>query len=93
MLALSVILHRLTGPGMMLDAQAHALPPVLYALIRGGYQAATTLFVLSGFVLARSYATTEWTRGNLLRYGAGRFARIYPVYSMHLAGNAVHRLA
>jgi peptidoglycan/LPS O-acetylase OafA/YrhL len=83
-LALWVILHHLTGPGMMLEAQVHALPSFLYALIRGGYLAVTTFFVLSGFVLARSYAGTEWTRGALLRYGAGRFARIYPVYALSL---------
>jgi peptidoglycan/LPS O-acetylase OafA/YrhL len=83
-LALWVILDHLTGPGMMLDAQARALPQVLYALIRGGYLAVTTFFVLSGFVLARSYAATQWNRGSLLRYGAGRFARIYPVYALSL---------
>jgi peptidoglycan/LPS O-acetylase OafA/YrhL len=83
-LALWVIFHHLTGPGMMLEAQARALPPVLYALIRGGYLAVTTFFVLSGFVLARSYAATKWNRGNLLRYGVGRIARIYPVYALSL---------
>lgn len=59
-LALWVILDHLTGPGMMLEASARDLPPVLYALIRGGYLAVTTFFVLSGFVLARSYAAMEW---------------------------------
>lgn len=83
-LALWVILDHLTGPGMALDAPARALPPVLYALIRGGYLAVTTFFVLSGFVLTRSYAATQWTRGNLLRYGVGRLARIYPVYALSL---------
>ena len=83
-LALWVILDHLTGNGMMLDAEARALPPVLYALIRGGYLAVTTFFVLSGFVLARSYAATEWNRGSLLRYGVGRIARVYPVYALSL---------
>ncbi len=83
-LALWVILDHLTGSGMMLDAQSRSLPPLLYALIRGGYLAVTTFFVLSGFVLARSYAATEWNRGNLLRYGVGRFARVYPVYALSL---------
>ncbi len=69
---------------MALDAAARALPPAAYALIRGGYLAVTTFFVLSGFVLARSYAATEWTRDNLLRYACGRFARIYPVYALSL---------
>jgi peptidoglycan/LPS O-acetylase OafA/YrhL len=84
-LALWVILHHLSGPGQMLDAQARALPYVAYALIRGGYLAVTTFFVLSGFVLARTYAGTEWTGRNLLRYGVGRLARVYPVYVLSLA--------
>ncbi|HEX3876200.1 MAG TPA: acyltransferase [Bryobacteraceae bacterium] len=83
-LALWVILHHLTGPGAELDGQMHVLPPFAYALIRGGYLAVTTFFVLSGFVLARSYAKTEWTGRNVVRYGAGRLARIYPVYALSL---------
>jgi peptidoglycan/LPS O-acetylase OafA/YrhL len=54
-------------------------------LIRGGYQAVTTFFVLSGFVLTRSYATTVWTRTDALRYALGRVARVYPVYLLSLA--------
>jgi peptidoglycan/LPS O-acetylase OafA/YrhL len=69
----------------MLEASALALPRFAYALIRGGYLAVTTFFVLSGFVLARSYVSTPWTGKNLLRYGAGRFARVYPVYVLSLA--------
>ena len=68
----------------MLDATARSMPYAIYALIRGGYLAVTTFFVLSGFVLARSYAATEWSRRNLLRYGAGRIARVYPVYALSL---------
>ena len=41
--------------------------------------------MLSGFVLARSYSDTRWTGKSLLRYGAGRFARVYPVYVLSLA--------
>lgn len=84
-LALWVILHHLSGPGQMLDAPVRSLPYVLYALVRGGYLAVTTFFVLSGFVLARTYASTEWTGKSLLRYGVGRFARVYPVYVLSLA--------
>jgi len=69
----------------MLDAWARSLPYFFYAVIRGGYLAVTTFFVLSGFVLARSYAATAWDRQSLLRYGVGRFARIYPVYALSLA--------
>ena len=80
-----MILHHLTGRGQALEAAALALPQCMYQFIRGGYLAVTTFFVLSGFVLARSYARTEWTGGNLLRYGVGRVARIYPVYLLSLA--------
>jgi peptidoglycan/LPS O-acetylase OafA/YrhL len=83
-LALWVILDHLTGPGMMLDAPARALPYPLYAIVRGGYLAVTTFFVLSGFVLARSYAATQWNGRSLLRYGVGRVARVYPVYALSL---------
>jgi peptidoglycan/LPS O-acetylase OafA/YrhL len=83
-LALWVILNHLIGNGMMLDAQARALPPFLFALVRGGYLAVTTFFVLSGFVLARNYAETTWSRESLLRYGVGRLARVYPVYALSL---------
>jgi peptidoglycan/LPS O-acetylase OafA/YrhL len=83
-LALWVILHHLTGPGQKLEATALLLPHGLFTLIRGGYQAVTTFFVLSGFVLTRSYAETFWTRQNTLRYGLGRIARVYPVYLFSL---------
>ena len=52
-LALWVILHHLTGPGQKLEATALLLPHGLFTLIRGGYQAVTTFFVLSGFVLTQ----------------------------------------
>ena len=60
------------------------LPPPLFALVRGGYQAVTTFFVLSGFVLTRSYWTGSWTRRSLFRYYRGRLARVYPVYLLSL---------
>lgn len=84
LLALWVILDHLTGPGMMLDAAARELPYPMYALIRGGYLAVTTFFVLSGFVMAHSYAGKDWTGGSLLHYGVGRLARVYPVYALSL---------
>ncbi len=84
-LALWVILHHLTGPGQKLEATALLLPHGLFTLIRGGYQAVTTFFVLSGFVLTRSYAATVWNRRNTLRYAVGRVARVYPVYLLSLA--------
>jgi peptidoglycan/LPS O-acetylase OafA/YrhL len=85
LLAIWVILDHLTGPGMMLDLPARSLPHPLYALIRGGYLAVTTFFVLSGFVLSRSYGETAWNGRSLLRYGVARVARVYPVYLLSLA--------
>jgi len=84
LLALWVILHHLTGPGQALGATIEKLPVPFYMLIRGGYLAVTTFFVLSGFVLAHSYASTAWNAGSLRRYAAARFARIYPVYLLSL---------
>lgn len=85
LLALWVIVHHLTGPGQMIEPAALALPAPVYAFIRGGYLAVATFFVLSGFVLSRSYRAVEWSPRNLLRYGAGRIARVYPVYLLSLA--------
>ena len=68
----------------MLDVPVRSLPYVFCALIRGGYLAVTTFFVLSGFVLARTYSETEWNGKNLLRYGVGRVARVYPVYALSM---------
>ncbi len=84
-LALWVILHHLTGPGMRLEAMAERWPHPLYALVRGGYLAVATFFVLSGFVLARSYGAGAWHGGRLRRYAVARFARIYPVYALSFA--------
>ena len=84
-LALWVILHHLTGPGQELEALALQLPHGLFTLIRGGYQAVTTFFVLSGFVLTRTYGAMEWNRRNLFNYAIGRVARVYPVYLLSLA--------
>lgn len=83
-----MILHHLTGPGQALEPAARALPEPIFQLIRGGYLAVTTFFVLSGFVLARSYARTEWSGRNVARYALGRLARIYPVYALSLAAIA-----
>ena len=84
-LALWVMLHHLTGPGMRLDTVARTWPHPVYALIRGGYLAVATFFVLSGFVLARSYGFGEWHKERLRRYAVARFARVYPVYALSLA--------
>jgi peptidoglycan/LPS O-acetylase OafA/YrhL len=85
LLALWVILHHLTGPGGALAASASGLPRPVYGVIRGGYLAVATFFVLSGFVLAHGYGFGGWPRERLRRYAAARFARIYPVYLFSLA--------
>ena len=85
LLALWVMLHHLTGPGMRLEATAQTWPHPLYALIRGGYLAVATFFVLSGFVLARNYGWSGWHAARLRRYAVARFARVYPVYALSFA--------
>jgi peptidoglycan/LPS O-acetylase OafA/YrhL len=44
-----------------------------------------SFFLLSGFVLAQSYASTRWNRKSLTKFAIARFARIYPVYLLSLA--------
>ena len=84
MLAIWVIVHHLTGKGMMLEPWVETLPAGLQSLVRGGYLAVGTFFVLSGFVLARSYGESQWNRGSLVRYGIARIARVYPGYLLSL---------
>ncbi len=68
----------------MLEQWAVQLPHIARSLIRGGYLAVQTFFILSGFVLARSYASARWNRKSLIRFGVARFARIYPAYLFSL---------
>lgn len=83
-LALWVIVDHLVGPGHAFEPYAQMLPHPFYMIVRGGYLAVTTFFVLSGFVLARTYGHKEWTRRNLWKYAVGRIARVYPVYLLSL---------
>jgi peptidoglycan/LPS O-acetylase OafA/YrhL len=83
-LALWVIIDHLVGPGHAFEPFAQMLPHPLYMIVRGGYLAVTTFFVLSGFVLARTYGETLWTPRTLWKYGVGRVARVYPVYLLSL---------
>ena len=83
-LAAWVILHHICGRGMMLEAWANGLPAPVHQLIRGGYLAVSVFFVLSGFVLTRTYAHTTWDKRSLGRFFTARFARIYPVYFVSL---------
>jgi peptidoglycan/LPS O-acetylase OafA/YrhL len=84
LLGLWVILHHLTGKDMLLDGWNRTLPFGLQSLLRGGYLAVQSFFLLSGFVLARSYAHTRWNRQSLARFVVARFARIYPAYLLSL---------
>ncbi len=68
----------------MLGEWAESLPPAAQSLARGGYLAVQTFFVLSGFVMAQNYAKAGWSRQDLVKYGAARLARIYPVYLLSL---------
>jgi peptidoglycan/LPS O-acetylase OafA/YrhL len=83
-LAIWVILDHLTGKGMLLDQWVQTLPYAAQSIIRGGYLAVQTFFILSGFVLAQSYASTRWNRRSLTRFAVARFARIYPAYLLSL---------
>ena len=84
MLAFWVILHHLAGKNMLLNSTIDALPATVANLIHGGYLAVQTFFLLSGFVLARSYAKVQWNRSTRIQFAAARFARIYPVYLLSL---------
>ncbi len=68
----------------MLQPWAKTLPPLAYTIVRDGYLAVSVFFVLSGFVLARSYGETVWTSKSLTRYAIGRAARVYPVYALSI---------
>jgi peptidoglycan/LPS O-acetylase OafA/YrhL len=84
LLGMWVILHHLTSKGMLLDSWNQTLPFPVQSILRGGYLAVQTFFLLSGFVLAQSYATTRWNRSSLTRFAVARFARIYPAYLLSL---------
>jgi peptidoglycan/LPS O-acetylase OafA/YrhL len=83
-LALWVVLHHISGQGMMLESWANSLPFAARTIVHGGYLAVQSFFVLSGFVMARTYANARWGGKDLVKYGAARLARIYPVYLLSL---------
>ena len=76
LLAAWVLLDHLTVRGMLLDTGVNALPHAAGSIVRHGYLAVSTFFVLSGFVLARGYAVRCWTRKTLAAYGVARLARV-----------------
>jgi peptidoglycan/LPS O-acetylase OafA/YrhL len=69
---------------MLLDGWVHSLPTAGQAILRGGYLAVGSFFVLSGFVIALRYGSNTWNSKSLIRYGVGRFARLYPTYLLTL---------
>ncbi len=79
-----MILHHLTSKAMLLDQWNRTLPLAVQSIFRGGYLAVQTFFLLSGFVLAQTYATTRWNRHSLTRFAMARFARTYPAYLLSL---------
>lgn len=83
-LALWVIFSHLIGKGHVYEPVVLVMSEPLQAIIRAGYQAVPAFFVLSGFVLARTYAAADWSAANTSKYLAGRFARVYPVYLLSL---------
>jgi peptidoglycan/LPS O-acetylase OafA/YrhL len=58
------------------------LPSWLTTFFTSGYNAVTIFFVLSGFVIGLNYfdSISKPSRGELVRYFAARFARVYPLY-------------
>jgi peptidoglycan/LPS O-acetylase OafA/YrhL len=83
-LAAWVMLHHISGKGMMIESWANSLPGAAASLVRGGYLAVQSFFILSGFVLAKTYANRNWTANDLRKYAAARIGRIYPVYLLSL---------
>jgi peptidoglycan/LPS O-acetylase OafA/YrhL len=83
-LALWVIFGHLLGKGNVYEPIASMMPGPLGPIVRGGYLAVPTFFVLSGFVLARTYAGTGWNPRSVWKYLMGRAARVYPVYLLSL---------
>jgi len=80
-----VVLHHLVGPGGILEPQFRTLTPSLQALVGSGYLAVETFFILSGFVLARSYeSVAKWSRKDLKRFAMARFARVYPIFALSM---------
>ncbi len=82
-LAMWVVAHHLSGPNRMFEPLT-SISPSVHGLIDAAWIALSVFFALSGFVLARRYRTTQWTRPALARFAVARFGRVYPVYLLSL---------
>jgi len=82
-LAMWVVAHHLSGPNRMFEPLT-SVSPSLHGLIDVAWVALSAFFALSGFVLARRYRMTPWTRPELARFAVARFGRVYPVYLLSL---------
>lgn len=82
-LAMWVVAHHLNGPNRMFEPLTSASPS-LHGLIDAAWVALSAFFAMSGFVLARRYRATQWTRPELARFAFARFGRVYPVYLISL---------
>lgn len=69
---------------MMLEPLVAALPLATQMLLRGGWVSVQTFFILSGLVLAHTYAHFTWNIANLKKYALARVARVYPGYLLSL---------
>lgn len=78
------------NPRTGLPQGAPAQPDGLLGLIHGGGLGVDCFFVLSGFILAYVYVTpTGGLRGTRSGFWVARLARIYPIYLVGLALDAV----
>jgi peptidoglycan/LPS O-acetylase OafA/YrhL len=82
-LALWVVASHLSGSGQMLESLTGSFP-MLRSFTAAAWIALGTFFAISGFVLARRYRTTKWSRIVVGRYMIARFARVYPLYLISL---------
>jgi peptidoglycan/LPS O-acetylase OafA/YrhL len=61
------------------------LPSPIYHLIQHGYTSVSLFFILSGFILAYNYVSTDILEKESIQYfWIARFARIYPIYLLSL---------
>jgi peptidoglycan/LPS O-acetylase OafA/YrhL len=81
--ALWVVVHHISRPGGMFEP-LNAASPIVHVLLEAAWVALSVFFAISGFVLARRYRGTIWSRDALARFAAARFGRIYPVYALSL---------